>query len=357
MADDGGVGGSMDLTVVVVTSPFASMPSLSIICNVIESFNLIDGLDSCPVKIVMDGYKVCSESRPKKGKITAEAEILYMQYFDALKRRFQAPRFEIIRASSHLGFAHAVKLGLECCSTKFALVAQHDRYFRCTFSRLTELLVAMEEHEHIRYIGFPSASNITHDKLLSFNYGLDRLNRPDIKYLLGDNLYLQPLVFWFDSQHLCHVERYLQIFKPFRSMPKHLFDIVGLRAIKDMFLRPGDFIEDRFGQVQRNLLTTLLSRGHDEDTLVDLFKWYGSYLCWSSNNVHPFQVLFDSQRTTTLAMVSHLHGRQLDMHKIEQFAETFGHEKIKSTRFLRLIQTIEEEAQGKSLTQKPSPPF
>jgi hypothetical protein len=336
----------LDLTVVMITSPFASMPSLAILQTVFDSFSLIDRLDTVPVKIVMDGYKLSSETRSKKGKITSDGVVRYEAYYEALRRQYQPPQFEIIRCTEHMGFAHAVRVGLEHCTTTFALVAQHDRFFRQSFARLSDLLQAMHIHEHIRYIGFPSTSNITHDKLLHCNYDLERLNRPDLKYDLGEHLYLQPLVFWFDSQHLCHIERYLQIYKPFKSMDKSLFPIVGLRAIKDMTLRRGDFIEDRFGQVQRNLLTSMNSLGCSEETIVQLFKWYGSYLCWMSTNEHPYDVQFDNYRTLTLPMVSHLHGRLFDLQRMEELTSRFGEEKIQSSRFMLIMQQCLRKVDG-----------
>lgn len=333
----------LDISIVLITSPFASMPSLNIIDYVIQSFGLINGLENVPVKIVMDGYKVCDENRTKKGRITVHAEQLYEQYHVALRERYNTERFDIIKCSAHLGFAHAVREGLMRCTTTYALVAQHDRCFCIEFDRLKDLIDAMEMHEHIRYIGFPTNSNITHDKLLHFNYDLDRLNKPDIKYDLGNNLFLQPLVFWFDSQHICHIERYLKIFQPYKTFPRDLFDMVGLRAIKDMLLRPGDFIEDRFGQMQRNLLTSLRGQGCSDEILLQLFKWYGSYLCWISYNDHPYDVQYDTYKTTTRAMVSHLHGRNFDFNKVEEYAQQIGYDKIKSKRFLTMLKALESD--------------
>lgn len=339
----------LDLTVVLVTSPFTSMPSLSIIDYVIQSFALIEGLEQCPVKIVMDGYKVTDEIRTKKGRITSEAEVLYQQYYEALQDKYRSPQYEIIRCTQHLGFAHAVKIGLEACTTTYGLIAQHDRYFCHAFHRLKDLLDMMATHEDIRYIGFPTAANITHDYLLHFNYKVGCLNQSDMKYNLGQNLYLQPCIFWFDSQHLCHVNRYLNIYKPYKTFSRELFDMVGLKHIKDMFLRPGDFIEDRFGQIQRNLFIQFVEENRSEDVIRQLFRWYGSYLCWDSSNEHPHDVSLDSHKTKTKMMVSHLNGRGLDVQHMESLASQLGRDKIKSKRFLMLFpshQDSEENSKG-----------
>ena len=57
----------------------------------------------------------------------------------------------------------------------------------------------------------------------------------------------------FDSQHLCCVERYLEIYKPFTCMPEELQKREGAKGIAMFKLRSGDLI-DRFGQAQRTVL-------------------------------------------------------------------------------------------------------
>jgi hypothetical protein len=368
----------LDLTIVIVTSPHASMPSTAIIEYVIRSFELIAGLNTCPIKIVMDGYKVTGENRMKKGRITADTEELYEEYYNCLREKFaDAENYEILRSKEHLGFAHCVKFGLEHCTTTYAFVAQHDRFFTKPFDRLQDLLQAMNDYPHVRYIGFPSRSNVTHDKSLQFVYHLGILNESPIKIKLDNNFSLQPLIFWFDSQHLCHVERYLKIFQPYKSIPAHLKDLVGLTAIKDMFLKPGDFIEDKFGQVQRNLLIQFAAKVRaanlvdpDEtstnttenkitnEIIIDLFKWYGSYLCWITNPVGSTEVneeeegeaeeiedshaanqawIHSKSTDVTMAMVSHMHGRHFNVSKMQTLVDTVGFHRIKSKKFLRLL--------------------
>lgn len=326
----------LDITAIVITSPFVSMPSTAIISYAIDSFDLIQGLESAPVLIVMDGCRIGSETRAKKGIIKEDLLPLYDQYHAALLDQFKPPRFTIIRSDQHLGFAHAVKLGLESCMTKFALVAQHDRYFCESFLRLNELLEAMNEHAHIRYIGFPTSNSISHDRSIHARYHLNNLNRPEVKLDLGDHLYLQPLVFWFDSQHICHVQRYLEIYKPFRNFPQHLRDVVGMSCLKEMVMKPGDFIEDKFGQVQRNLLARLRAEGHSDALINEVFKWFGSYLCWVNHGPYPFNVEAEPDKCSTLMMVSHLDGRKFDLNKIEQFAQHFGSEKLRNRTYLIL---------------------
>lgn len=254
------------LSIIVVTSPSPSNPSLELIDATIGSFQYLEGTENCDIIIMMDGYRISEENRMKKGKITKQSEKLYYQYYEALVAKYALlSRYRIIRCPEHNGYAHVVKYALENhCTTKYAIIAQHDRIFKRRFHRLQELVAAMEINNHIRYIGFPTSGNINHDKMLSTLYNLRCLNKRGVKLSLGDGLYLQPIVFWFDSQHLCHVERYLQIFYPIRNMPVHLRTIIGMQLLKGMRLRRGDFIEDRFGQMQRKLLCGLGDMLHDQ---------------------------------------------------------------------------------------------
>jgi hypothetical protein len=258
--------------------------------------------------------------------------------------------------------------------------------FCAPFTRLEELIQRMDEDEHIRYIGFPTSTNINHDKFISTNYNLYCLNKPDVKTHMGDNLYLQPLVFWFDSQHIGHVQRYLQIYQPYKNLPAHLREVIGIHSIKGMLLRPGDFIEDRFGQMQRRLLWTLATKGRIDsnmstelgtnkavgcaavqseqdaaeeedsgaesetierlkdgtpsvtstgaavpvtseavnmDLVVELFRWYGSYLCWQNSSPTPYDVHLSHDHSDTVVMVRHLRGRQLNSDGIAWKLSTF----------------------------------
>ena len=61
---------------------------------------------------------------------------------------------------------------------------------------------------------------------------------------------LMPLAFWYDSNHIAHVGRYLEIFAPYTNLPLELREAIGRENVHQLLLRKGDFIEDRFGQAQ-----------------------------------------------------------------------------------------------------------
>jgi hypothetical protein len=277
----------MKISVILITSPFQCMPSLILIENVLNSLKFLVGLEELieDFFILLDGVKITDSSTQfKRGKINQTLLEQYDAYYIALQQRFVGDnRFKILRSSEHLGFAYMVKWGLTLCQTTYALILQHDRNFIYPFHRIRDLLQCMEEYAHIRYIGFPTANSRKHDIMLHCTYHLHCLNSYE-RIIIDDQLALQPLIFWFDSHHLAHVQRYLSIFTPLKNLqqlvPQLLPQDLPLSTISKMLMRKGDFIEDRFGQCQRNLLTQWQILGYSEEKIRCLFRWYGSYLCW-----------------------------------------------------------------------------
>lgn len=144
-------------------------------------------------------------------------------------------------------------------------------------------------------------------------------------------------------------QRYLCIFRPFRSLPPNLRDIVGLGAVKDMLLKPGDFIEDKFGQVQRNVLTGARADGRSDEVVLELFRWFGSYLCWENDGQLPFAVELEAGRARTAVMVTHLDARHLDMGKMAEHAAAFGADAIKSKLYLQICLQQQQQQQEQAV--------
>ena len=201
---------------------------------------------------------------------------LYSAYFSRLKSLYSTPQFKFYQLSEHHGFAMAAKYALEKTTTKYAILCQHDRTFKLYIGprHLQEIIGVMEKTDHVRYIGFPTKASVRHAEQLQCNKALSVLGNKSRRIEVLPNSYLQPLTFWYDSQHLCHVQRYLEIFSPFIKMPTELKSIIGLKSVKAMKMRKGDFIEDKFGQAQHKVLQTF----DTIDTLNLMFKWFGSYL-------------------------------------------------------------------------------
>ena len=93
-------------------------------------------------------------------------------------------------------------------------------------------------------------------------------------------------------------------------MPIELKNVLGNKSIKKLVLRKGDFIEDRFGQMQRKIMTDILPEYKNEfnnvsclenniisqsDTesnylLMNAFRWFGCYMLWQTDKRHIMQV-------------------------------------------------------------------
>ena len=58
-----GLDVDVDITVVVVTSPSKSNPAITLIEQVLNSVELLSGLQEAPVVIVMDGFDVFGTNR------------------------------------------------------------------------------------------------------------------------------------------------------------------------------------------------------------------------------------------------------------------------------------------------------
>lgn len=324
-----------ELSAILITSPCPSMPALTLINHTLESLQNIEGLENFlkHTFILMDGYKFANETRFKKGRIDESHSQLYDEYHTSIQSNYGSrPNFTVLRSSEHLGFAMMVKWGLEMCQTKFALILQHDRYFQKPINKLPALLQAFNEHENLRYVGFTTGNSHKHDLLLRSSYKLDFLTIHE-RISVDPQLSLQPLIFWFDSQHIAHVKRYLEIFKPNRFFPVEMKQFVNQEQLNSMVLRKGDFIEDRFGQAQRNIFLTLPRDKCSENDIRGLFKWFGSYLYWEP------EIDACDEGPSARVFVSHLNGRSLNMSFLDTIAATYGVDRITSRQHRNLVAT------------------
>jgi hypothetical protein len=78
----------------------------------------------------------------KMGKVSQEIADNYEAYCTKLNESFAGSvrEVQIIRSPTHIGFAMAVKLGLQLCKTDFAIIMQHDRSFKKDVNDLEVLL-------------------------------------------------------------------------------------------------------------------------------------------------------------------------------------------------------------------------
>jgi hypothetical protein len=189
----------MDLSVIIVTSPAVSNPDTFLIDTVIESLDLLNGVDMVPILIIADGFLVSDKPQPKKGRITQDMKTSYEHYISNVREKYRESRFSLHASESHIGFALAVKWGLELCRTTFALVLQHDRKFVLPFSHLHLLMECMVAREYMRYIHFPTVMSAKHTSSLR-RYGLHHLIDADVLHIpINVQCELRPIIFWYDS--------------------------------------------------------------------------------------------------------------------------------------------------------------
>lgn len=321
------------VTVVVTSSPSCWHPSTQLLEKVFESFKFVDGLYECPRIIVLDGYNVREIPEVKKGRISQAMADNYEEYCVRVMAQFQSSSCRVIKSSSHIGFAFAVKTALEQVQTPYAVIIQHDRVFCKQFTHMPRLLQMMEQYSYIRYIGFPCGSSRTHASQILGRYSLSCFLSAEQRIPIAETYFLQPLLFWFDSNHICHVKRYLEIYTPFISMWPELKTKLGAKRVKKLVLRRGDFIEDRFGQMQRIILTSIIpNEVHTSPTtqfadppiprvntsepyvdfLLQSFYWFGSYMVWLPTD-GPEKISSDHVDTEfSDIFVRHLDGRRRD---------------------------------------------
>ncbi len=262
------------ISIAIITSPSPHHPDTSMIWQVIDSLKYLRGLDACPVQVVCDGFSTRPAenirgtnlwSMSKVGIIIPEAAASYDTYCSRLEAEFEEARktdcarsLSVLRLPSHHGFAFAVQTALMRASTPYVLVLQHDRAFSKQFDCMSALIQACEAEPTIRYVGFPTVTSAKHDDHQHSQYRVRDtllplcrvLRQPSGSDFVNDfDHQLVPLIFWYDSNHLAHVKRYLEIYRPFTYAPAELRSLIGSRGLKDMLLRRGDFIEDRLGQV------------------------------------------------------------------------------------------------------------
>lgn len=273
------------ISITIVSSPSPSHPSSYLIERCIESFSNLPELALCEVVVVLDGFKLHDTvTRSKKGIIGIDMASSYDEYEKNLIA-YLAGRgisYQVHRSDHHRGFAKMVQWSLEnFIKTKYCLICQHDRIFTRHFSLFYQLIDKFETFDHIRYIGFPTPKSSTHNSTLKSRYKLSALNQASMRIEISPFHYLQPLIFWYDSQHLCHVSRYLSIFYPLKSLTPSLVEKLGMKRIRNMVIKNGDFIEDKFGQAERKYLVELGDKQSSTDDIRELFLWFGSYLLWN----------------------------------------------------------------------------
>ncbi|CAK9037230.1 Hypothetical protein (Fragment) [Durusdinium trenchii] len=242
------------LSLVLVTSPVPSNPSTELLEHVLNSFfAAYQGLAECDAWVVSDGFRVAEPAQRPKPKAGRIAEGMVAPYEEFRSRLDALAHVRHVRAPEHKGFAGCLHIALRKVFTPYVLVLQHDRPCLRAIDA-TSLLEAME-HFGVKYLGLPTKASLarTSEEYLASSWRI----RPEVLQLKDtSDRVLRPLLFWYDSAHICSVEHY-----------------------KDLVFRKGrewsgGFIEDSFGQEMQIALRQASSTG----TWREVHQIYSTYL-------------------------------------------------------------------------------
>jgi len=259
------------LSIILVTSPIVSHPSIELIDKVISSFNLVTHLVSCSLIIVADGVKL-GKFRPKRGCVTSEMIDNYHQFIQNLQNKVDASvadgniwsRTQVVRMAEHVGFGHAVYHAVQMCQTEYVMVVQHDHPFSLEFS--LEPVIKLLDSGQAIYVSLPISTVWRHVNRCSSLYQIELRD----KSIFVDDKKFVPIIFWYDGTHIARRRSYIDL----------VFE-------GDMPSPVGQFIEDNFSQ----WVMGLLKENYD--------KWSKIY---SMFVYQPFE--------EEIALIYHLDGRR-----------------------------------------------
>jgi hypothetical protein len=211
------------LTVLMTTSPVRSNPSTEMFEAVVNTLDLVAGLNLCDMVVACDGYKISEDKeKPRRGVILPDQVERYKEFRQNLKnlyedscssdsdgttkRKVQPPRrrhVQVLELQEHCGFSFAVKHALEPVKTPYVMVVQHDHSFVRNFD-LKGCVQTLELHpDNVKYIGLLSTSTLNYPRVVQSKYAF-KMDRT----FAYNNLPLVPLIYWYDKTHICSVRYY-----------------------------------------------------------------------------------------------------------------------------------------------------
>ncbi|CAE8595458.1 unnamed protein product [Polarella glacialis] len=231
------------------------------IMAVIESFKFLPGLAECPLLVTCDGAgKVCDQVRPKRGFVTAELADKYAAYVHGLQDALGANRVLVLPERE--GFGLAVKAAVARVTTPYVLLCQHDNMFvrPIDLERVIRIMEANQDDlKCVHFVSPKSTFEVEGNKDGGCNQGAaaplslkrieDRLGRlagsaRDFGETKEDGAAQHagaqspstfwPMPSWLERNHVCSTAHYRDF-------------VLG----PETKLKPGQFIEETFGQRMR----------------------------------------------------------------------------------------------------------
>lgn len=339
------------VTVVIVTSPVLSHPSLALLERTLSSYAHVPSLHACNFIIVADGFRVapgdgvgniltgpappCGVAAPRKhlaaafrqGLVDADYAARYGEMKARLAARVEADaglsrrdgalfaNCKVLEMDERVGFGFALKAALEEVTTKYIVVNQHDRTWMrfCDVGRVVQamegsvedgiegsLRVAADGTEQVvKVVSFLTRSTLNYTKRTvgretwrGYEEGIGSLTRRP-PCLVDDGggsvAALFPLLQFYDSTHVALAEYYRGF----------------IFARETHLVARGGFVEDK---VSNRMMESIKKRG-----LAGGHRRYGVYLY---DDGLSWDGVDDGKRHAhrgdgVTAMVGHLDGRSL----------------------------------------------
>ncbi|GBG29917.1 Hypothetical Protein FCC1311_061372 [Hondaea fermentalgiana] len=260
------------VTMVITTSPSPVNPLTFFIEDVIGSYLQHEPeMRACPKIIVCDGVNI--RANPNKGherfricKVSASAAAKYEEYVSALEALAADPEHDlygaiILRMERRKGFALALKEGIKRVHTPYVFVVQHDRLARKPFF-MQNMVDALDSYPFrlVNYICLGTSNTY------KFPAHAVQRNRIDVRdyarRIPGTNASIVPLIFWFDTTHICRTSFYLDF-----GLQRQVRTITPFHSWQ---WKTGDFVEDKLGQL-------LIKRVKDRGTMPE-FHRFGTFM-------------------------------------------------------------------------------
>ena len=231
-----------DATIVLVTSPIPSHPSTELVDEVIRSFDLVKGLEMCPLVIVADGFQIRSGRNAwNQGKIDENTSKTYVEYVDAMKAKYMsagAPAaHRAVRVlgplAKRVNFGHALLAGLAEVTTEFVVVVQHDRVFAERLD-MAKVLRLFDQNRGLRYVGFQTVPDYV-------TYAVSKYGGWARSKVSPKTTGLIPCFVWYDSTHVCRARELARLIQREVKIGEFIESSYGCRLLAKIQERPEDW--------------------------------------------------------------------------------------------------------------------
>mmetsp|Transcript_6837 Transcript_6837/g.10826 ORF Transcript_6837/g.10826 Transcript_6837/m.10826 type:complete len:285 (+) Transcript_6837:87-941(+) len=254
------------ITMIVTTSVGPTNPLTVFLEKLMSSYvQHQPELRRCRKIIVCDGENIIDGERYKavhfrRGVVSEAASARYREYIRNIDELCgQAgddetnPFFNCstLCLEKRHGFALAVGRALDITKTPYVLVIQHDRSLRKSFG-LARILKSLDSFafRKVNYVLLGTGTTFNSASKMMGTYKVDV--RDSVIKIPNTEMLIVPLVFWYDSTHVCRTSFYRDF-----ALGSHHTNKSG--RITWWKWRTGDFIEDKLGQIMMRRVSLVIN--------------------------------------------------------------------------------------------------